>query len=67
MDRFYLGKPLIGILMLISSVIIPVTTLVSFRLLGFLRFVMRVWVAHRRRIVAGRHYGIVYRVLGARR
>jgi TM2 domain-containing membrane protein YozV len=41
--RFYLGRPLSGVLMLALSGIVLLVTLVSFGLLSFLWFIVAVW------------------------
>ncbi|WEJ57709.1 TM2 domain-containing protein [Devosia sp. FJ2-5-3] len=41
--RFYLGRPLSGLLMLALSGIVLLVTLVSFGLLSFLWFIVAVW------------------------
>lgn len=41
--RFYLGRPLSGVLMLALSGIVLLITLVSFGLLSFLWFIVAVW------------------------
>jgi len=41
--RFYLGRPLSGVLMLALSGIVLLVTLVSFGLLSFLWFIVAIW------------------------
>ena len=69
--RFYLGKPVSALVMLVLSAVILVLTLVSFGLFGFLWFVMGLWwlidALLIPGILAGRNSRIADRVLGSRR
>lgn len=69
--RFYLGRPLSGLIMLVLSAITLVVTLVSFGLLGFLWFVVGAWWLIDALLIPGiaasRNQRIADRVLGSRR
>ena len=68
--RFYLGRPLSGLVMLALSTIILVLSLVSFGFLSFLWFIVALWwlvdALLIPGIVAGRNARIADRVLGHR-
>lgn len=68
--RFYLGRPLSGLIMLALSTIILVLSLVSFGFLSFLWFIVALWwlvdALLIPGIVAGRNARIADRVLGHR-
>ncbi len=69
--RFYLGRPLSGLIMLALSGVILLLTLLSFGVLGFLWFIIGLWwlidALLIPGIVAGRNQRIADRVLGYRR
>lgn len=69
--RFYLGRPLSGLIMLALSAITLVVTLVSFGLLSFLWFVVGAWWLIDALLIPGiaasRNQRIADRVLGHRR
>ncbi len=69
--RFYLGRPLSGLMMVALSTVVLLLTLVSFGFLGFLWFVVAAcWLIDALLIpgiVAGRNERIANRVLGYRR
>lgn len=68
--RFYLGRPLSGLVMLALSTIILVLSVVSFGFLSFLWFIVALWwlvdALLIPGIVAGRNARIADRVLGYR-
>lgn len=68
--RFYLGRPLSGVIMLALSAVTLVLTLVSFGVLGFLWFVVGLWwlidVLLIPGMAAGRNSRIADRVFGSR-
>lgn len=69
--RFYLGRPLSGLIMLALSGIILLITLISFGLLGFLWFIVGAWWLIDALLIPGiaasRNQRIADRVLGTRR
>ncbi|KKB09960.1 TM2 domain-containing protein [Devosia chinhatensis] len=69
--RFYLGRPLSGMFMLMLSSITLILTFVSFGFLGFLWFIVGLWWLIDALLIpgiaAGRNQRIADRVLGYRR
>ncbi len=67
--RFYLGKLISGLVMLVLSAVVLALTIVSFGLFGFLWFLMGLWwlidALLIPGIVAGRNSRIADRVLGS--
>jgi len=68
--RFYLGRPVSGLIMLILSAVTLVLTFVSFGFLGFLWFIVGLWWVIDALLIpgiaAGRNQRIADRVLGRR-
>ncbi|GLQ57127.1 TM2 domain-containing protein [Devosia nitrariae] len=68
--RFYLGRPVSGLLMLVLSAVILVVSLVSFGVLGFLWFLIGLWwlidALLIPGIVAGRNSRIADRIFSSR-